>query len=424
MFMISDFTEFQKQVWDEITSTKFKCYYKPHYEKYSLANISPTILNHFGNKSKNIIDDEPIKASLDGCTSIVLLLVDGLGFNLLQRSLHNEKLNQIYQNNVVIPITSTFPSTTSTALSTVNTGMTPQEHGIIGHTMYLRKYGTITNMIRFSPESDKMSDKLAKSGLNPENFLPKNTLYESLSEMGLPSKVLTRWPYKNSALSRMLHKGADVLPYVNSSDMFLTLAKLVNKETPFVFAYWDVLDSASHVYGPFTDEVQSELRNIIYGFLTEFISNLKNQYKNKVCIFITGDHGLVHVNKTGQIITKDIPHFLDNLNRPPSGDSRASFLKLYNSNIKNIQQLLHNYKDQFDVFPSSKFIKEGFFGSKIMNPDLNSVLGDVTILSRKNATLMHRFRTDQKASLKGYHGGLVDDELFVPLFTIKPKNIS
>ena len=35
------------------------------------------------------------------------------------------------------------------------------------------------------------------------------------------------------------------------------------------------------MYGPFTDEVQSELRNIIYGFLTEFISNLKNQYKNK-----------------------------------------------------------------------------------------------------------------------------------------------
>jgi len=242
--------------------------------------------------------------------------------------------------------------------------------------------------------------------------------------MGLPSKVLTRWIYKNSALSRMLHKGADVLPYVNSSDMFLTLAKLVNKETPFVFAYWDALDSASHVYGPFTNEVQSELRNIIYGFLSEFISNLKNRYKNKVCIFITGDHGLVNVNKSGRIITKDIPHFLDNLNRPPSGDSRASFLKLYNSNIKQIQKLLHPYQEQFDVFPSSKFIKEGFFGSKIMNHELDSVLGDVTILSRKNATLMHRFRTDQKAFLKGYHGGLVDDELFVPLFTIKPKNIS
>ena len=115
---------------------------------------------------------------------------------------------------------------------------------------------------------------------------------------------------------------------------------------------------------------------------------------------------------------------MDNLNRPPSGDSRASFLKLYNSNIKQIQKLLHPYQEQFDVFPSSKFIKEGFFGSKIMNHELDSVLGDVTILSRKNATLMHRFRTDQKAFLKGYHGGLVDDELFVPLFTIKPKNIS
>ena len=86
--------------------------------------------------------------------------------------------------------------------------------------------------------------------------------------------------------------------------------------------------------------------------------------------------------------------------------------------------LQRTLSDKFDVFPSSKFIKEGFFGSTITNPDLNSVLGDLTVLSRKGVALMHRFRTDQKASLKGYHGGLVDDELFVPLFTIKPKNIS
>ncbi|NSL74639.1 MAG: alkaline phosphatase family protein [Thaumarchaeota archaeon] len=414
--------DYQDKVWNEINKSNFKSYHKPHYKKYSLANLAPTILSHFGKKSKNILNDNLIQTSLDGCQSIVLILIDGLGFNLIKNSLHNPLLDKLYYNNIVIPITSTFPSTTSTALSTVNTGMTPQQHGIIGHTMYLRKYGTIANMVNFSPESDRNSSRLTKFGFDPETFLTNNTLYQSLSDIDVKSKVLTRWIYKKSALSRMLHKGSDVLPYVNSSDMFLNLSKIVNKKTPFTFVYWDVLDSASHVYGPFTPEVQSELRNILFGLLNEFIKNIKTQYRNKVCIFITGDHGLVQVNKTGRMFTNNIPKFLDNLSRPPSGDSRTSFVKLDNSN-NNLKNIFQKYKNQFDIFPSDKFIKEGFFGSKTVNRDISSALGDYTILSRKGNVLMHRFKSDFKASLSGYHGGLTDDELFVPLFVVNPKNL-
>ena len=163
----------------------------------------------------------------------------------------------------------------------------------------------------------------------------------------------------------MLHKGSDVLPYVNSSDMFLNLSKLVNKKTPFTFVYWDALDSASHVYGPFTPEVQSELRNILFGLLNEFIKNINIQYRNKVCIFITGDHGLVQVNKTGRLFTNTIPKFLDNLSRPPSGDSRTSFVKLDNPN-SNLKNIFQKYKNQFDIFPSDKFVKEGFLAQKLL----------------------------------------------------------
>ena len=124
--------EYQDKVWNEINKSNFKSYHKPHYKKYSLANLAPTILSHFGKKSKNILNDNLIQTSLDGCQSVVLILIDGLGFNLIKNSLHNQLLDKLYYNNVVIPITSTFPSTTSTALSTVNTGMTPQHHGIIG----------------------------------------------------------------------------------------------------------------------------------------------------------------------------------------------------------------------------------------------------------------------------------------------------
>ena len=130
------------------------------------------------------------------------------------------------------------------------------------------------------------------------------------------------------------------------------------------------------------------------------------------------------MNKTGRFFTNSIPQYLDNLNRPPSGDSRTSFVKLDNSNNKNLKTIFRKYRNQFDIFPSDKFVKEGFYGSKIVNKDISSALGDYTILSRKGNALMHRFKSDFKASLSGYHGGLTDDELFVPLFVIKPENLN
>ena len=91
--------DYQDKVWNEINKSNFKSYHKPHYKKYSLANLAPTILSHFGKKSKNILNDNLIQTSLDGCQSIVLILIDGLGFNLIKNSLHNPLLDKLYYNN-------------------------------------------------------------------------------------------------------------------------------------------------------------------------------------------------------------------------------------------------------------------------------------------------------------------------------------
>ena len=51
--MVYAHDNYQSIVLNKITQSNFRCYYKPHYNKYSLANLAPTILTHFGKKSKN-----------------------------------------------------------------------------------------------------------------------------------------------------------------------------------------------------------------------------------------------------------------------------------------------------------------------------------------------------------------------------------
>ena len=127
---------------------------RPNYSKYSLPNLSATILNHFLGKRSDAIDDESIKKVFEGSETIILILVDGLGYNFMKRSLSGRDSNIIrafVDSGLTIPITSTFPTTTTTALTSVNTALTPQEHGIVGHTMFLKEFGTVANMITFTP---------------------------------------------------------------------------------------------------------------------------------------------------------------------------------------------------------------------------------------------------------------------------------
>ena len=421
-----DRLEYHDKVLNEITSHRMKQFFKPHHSKYSLPNITSTILDHFHSRSRAPIDDEPVREVMEGCETVILLLVDGLGYNLLNRSKRNNNLlDRMIEESLMIPITSTFPSTTTTALTSLNTGLTPQEHGIVGHTMYLKKYGTIANMIKFSPVIERASDALVRAGLVPEEYLGKPTMYESLSKDDVNSVVLTKWTYRRSMLSRMLHKGATVVPYVSSPDLFVSLAREVKNHVPMIFAYWDSLDTASHAYGPDTEEVQAEFRNLLFSFFNEFINRLDRKTAKSTCVLITGDHGLVQVDPSRAIIANEHPSLMKSLERPPTGDSRASFLKVTDGKKEAVERFFKKFSGRIDLFETEHLLAEGFFGQGEMKDGVREAIGDMIALSRKGNTFRYRFRgAGDDTVLRGHHGGLTDEELFVPLICLRPSELN
>ena len=160
---------------------EIKSYFKPNYSNYSIVNIPSLVADHFNINSSKPLSDKFTKSYLDGCEQIVLILIDGFGYNLALEYLKDITFKKIEQNSMFIPITSTFPSTTTTALSSVNTGKTPQEHGVVGHTMYSQKFGTVVNMMRFRSVIESYSDSLIRAGFNPETYIRSPTIYETLS---------------------------------------------------------------------------------------------------------------------------------------------------------------------------------------------------------------------------------------------------
>ena len=76
---------------------------------------------------------------------VVLLVLDGLGWEQLQ-----DRTGQLpgAVDDGRVPVTTVAPTTTATALSSIATGLTPAEHGLVGYRMCVQ--GEVLNVLRWA----------------------------------------------------------------------------------------------------------------------------------------------------------------------------------------------------------------------------------------------------------------------------------
>ena len=410
--------EWQLRVSEEILSKKRGEFIRPHYEKYSLANLASTIANHFhkSNKRAPPINDEPVKEVLEDSETIVFFLLDGLGNQLVNALSRDQALKRILNSNHYARITTVFPSTTTTALASANTGLLPEQHGIIGHTMYLRKLGVVASLISFSPVADALRGTLLSGGLNPRELMQGNTIYEEISEEGISSAVLTKNHYGHSGLTQMIHSGAEIVTYNVASDMLVLLRRLLQAgKHRLIFAYWDAIDIAAHAYGAGEDEVLAEVRSFFFLLQTELFKRLGRKLANRISFFVTGDHGHVTVKSESRVIANNYPELLANLQIPPAGDSRASFIKTTSRGDEKVQKFFNRFRNKLELIPTDQAIEEGFFGAGKMDKEIREALGNYLILSKKSNAFIYSYRRRDDFDMIGYHGGMGEDEMLIPM---------
>ena len=101
---------------------------RPDYHGGSLVNLIASITAACGARPRHHTLSLLPPERIAGASNIVFLLVDGLGYSYLRELGRGGALVE----HLTGSITSVFPSTTATAITSSFTGMMPQEHAMTG----------------------------------------------------------------------------------------------------------------------------------------------------------------------------------------------------------------------------------------------------------------------------------------------------
>ncbi len=411
-------------------------YLYPDYDKYCLSNIPTTILALFGVKTLRPTLPKKLyaKAKSKKTTKIVLFLLDGLGYDtLLAYGKNYHFFKHIMQKGSVAPITTIFPSTTSAAITSINTGLTPQEHALPEWNVYFKELDMILHTLPFKPVDPKFNEELVKSKFGPEILFDGRTVYQILKKEGIKSFVLSPADTANSAYSKLVYKGSTMIPYLSASDLVVNLRELLEKTKgpTYVYVYWAGLDSVEHKYGPHTGQQLAELSILGYALQKEFVNKIKKKIAEETTLLVTSDHGQLNVKPKNTIYLNKFSKLVKNLRRGkkgrpilPSGSPRDVFLHIKQDKLsETIIFLRTRLRDKADILETRTALAQGLFGIGEPSKKFLDRIGDLLIIPHEKRTIWYEHVRGHKFDLDGMHGGFSPSEILIPFVSVRLSDL-
>lgn len=383
---------------------------RPDYQGGSIVNLMSSIMHALGGNS----NQHPPLRMLDGdalsqATNIVLLVLDGLGYHYLCDRGRNSVLHH-YLNG---QMTSVFPTTTATAITTFMTGLAPQQHGLTGWFTYFDEIESVVTVLPCKHRYNIAENH--KIPINAQQLYGHIPLFDLLD---VDSFVVTPEMIAYSEYS-LSHRGkAQIKPYVTLAECFDYTADIVRSSgtRKYVYTYWPQFDGMAHERGVHSQDVADHFADIDKAF-EKFISDIKG---TNTLVIATADHGIIDSGAEHCIEIDNYPELLDMLTLPLSGERRMAYCYVDPDRREDFQGFVKsNFSGQIDILDSQQLVAQNYYGLGAPHPQLNRRVGDYALFMRDNMTIMDTLETEKHFYHIGTHGGLSKQEMIVPLILVQ-----
>ena len=370
----------------------------PDYGGACLSSVLPAVLD------RNTSVPRWLPAPLADAAQVLLLVVDGLGWRqMLALAAHVPSLME----GTGGPITSVAPTTTATALTSITTGSTPAEHGIVGYRMAVPASPPAHGLRRAGTASAReVLDVLhwTTGAGDARRRIPALQLQRRVPFGGLGVPVVTRSEFAMTGFSAAHLSGARLLGWRMPSSLVVESLRLLGEGEPFVYAYYDGLDKVAHEHG-LGEHYLSELRAI-----DGLVGDLAEGLPAGAVLLLTSDHGQVEVGAAAQLPEPELFAMLELI----SGEGRFRWLHAQPGAADDLAKAAEEiYGEQAWVRTRQQIVEDGWFGGPLEH-EVAQRLGDVALVAHQPVAFLDPADTGE-TRLAGRHGSLTEDEMLVPL---------
>jgi hypothetical protein len=380
----------------------------PDYHGGSIVNLMASIQQGRGGLPHPYAQHRLLSAELISQHRQVLLwVVDGMGLNYLQAHTQAVNLNA----NLLGGMTSVYPPTTASAITTFLTGEAPQQHGLTGWHIYFRELGAILAILPGRPRYGGVP--LGQAGVDLRTLLGTTPFTDRIPGS---TAILVPGMIANSDFTQCHLGASQMVTHSKLSELKGNIIQLLqNGRHRYLFAYWSELDSIGHHYGIWSNAAKQHLLEIDHAF-GEILQQCQN---TDTLIIVCADHGQIDSTPKKRLTLDDYPDLAGSLLMPLCGEPRSSYCYLKADETAAFDRYVANYLDnEMKLFRSQEVLEKGWFGLGEPNPQMSHRIGDRVLLMNENYTLKDWLAQEKRYELIGVHGGLSEDELMVPLIAV------
>jgi predicted AlkP superfamily pyrophosphatase or phosphodiesterase len=383
--------------------------YLPNYKDGSIVNLMSSIAKAYGNKIKYKELKMLQTKELKGSKNIVLLIFDGLGYEYIKK----KGKGTVYEKYLKGSMTSVFPSTTASAITSFYTGTAPKQHAYTGWFMLLKELGVVATILPFSPRYGKIP--FSYDGYQKKDILNVKAFTEKIK---IKSFLITKKEISRSDYTKTTSKRSKIISYSKFDDFFKKIAKTIksDKKRKYIQGYCPDFDSICHEYGINSKNAEKCFFTIEKG-ISKLITNIKD---TDTTLIITADHGLLDTTKEKTIYLENHPKLKECLTLPLCGDARVAYCYVHPDKTGQFERYVKTkLKKCCDLHKSKDLIKKDYFGLFKEDKRLHDRIGDYTLIMKDNYCMLDQILNKKRKYLIGHHSGLSKDEMLVPLVVVK-----
>lgn len=363
---------------------------------------------------------EGLSRELDPADHLIFVLIDGLGIPMLETHLDPKGF---LRSGFRRELRAVFPSTTTVALTSLASGAWPGTHGLAG---WWTHFPDTASTIAVLPFRERFTNRnLHEAGAAANALIYSDALWggsERETHIVLPRSI------KGGSYNEWFNAGARSGASVRTRKLAKHVRKLVRSSTgpTLSYVYLPQVDSTSHKFGPYSDEVAAVARETEH-LCEQILKQAHAASRGNVSMILTADHGQIATPPERELLILHDDPVSRFFRVPPSGDARASQLWLTKDKpvAEQLPEIEHLLRQRLERIPGPRgdfvlvetddLLRHGVLGPVDITPEVRARWGDAVLLSLGDLAVEYVAEDGSFHGFHGNHSGLSPEEMRVPL---------